>query len=155
MTSDLEKNLALEEWLEYQLRLTRERIRELSAQDDRQLRARQRARAEQAWKIQPGRSAAVSLLHRGGCTLYSGSRGYLDRHEALALLAEPGVEPCGICRPETGLGPPGSSSPGGEPESCLGRSSAQSCALIWCHTHSFTCSQAVDWPAPPEPGRRR
>ncbi|MCX4451622.1 DUF6233 domain-containing protein [Streptomyces sp. NBC_01789] len=105
MTSDLEKNRALEAWLEYQLRLTRERIRELTAREDQQLRARQRARAEQAWALQPGRSAAVSLLHRGGCTLYKGSHdGYLDRDAALAALAEPSVEPCGICRPETGLG---------------------------------------------------
>ncbi|WUT01694.1 DUF6233 domain-containing protein (plasmid) [Streptomyces sp. NBC_00708] len=107
MTSDLEKNRALAAWLEYQLRLTRERIRELAAQEDQQLRARQRARAEQAWALQPGRSAAVSLLHRGGCTLYKGShKGYLDRPAALLALAEPGVEPCEICRPETGLTAP-------------------------------------------------
>ncbi|MEU9535863.1 DUF6233 domain-containing protein [Streptomyces sp. NPDC048213] len=117
MTSDLEKNRALEAWLEYQLKLTRKRIRDLSAQEDQQLRARQRARAEQAWKLQPGRTAAVSLLHRGGCTLYKGSHGgYLDRDAALAALAEPGVEPCGICRPETGLAAPDGTVPGGDPD---------------------------------------
>ncbi|MET7344552.1 DUF6233 domain-containing protein [Streptomyces sp. NPDC087866] len=78
-----------------------------AAQEAQQLLARQRARAEQAWALQPRRSAAVSLLHRGGCTLYKGSpSGYLDRREALLTLAEPGVEPCGICRPETALAEP-------------------------------------------------
>ncbi|MFD5786742.1 DUF6233 domain-containing protein [Streptomyces sp. NPDC127037] len=117
MTSDLEKNRALAAWLEYQLKLTRERIRELAAQEDQQLRARQRARAEQAWALQPGRSAAISLLHRGGCTLYKGSHnGYLDRHQALLALAEPGVEPCQICRPQTGLTAPDGPPRDGQPD---------------------------------------
>ncbi|AGJ52558.1 MULTISPECIES: DUF6233 domain-containing protein [Streptomyces] len=50
---------------------------------------RERARAEMAFKIQPQRSSSTALLHRGGCSMVA--------------LAEPGIEPCEVCRPQTGL----------------------------------------------------
>ncbi|MGW1405387.1 DUF6233 domain-containing protein [Streptomyces sp. NPDC002403] len=101
--SDLDKNRALEQWLEWQLRQVRGRIRELQVKEQQQRRARERARAEQSWKIQPQRSGSTALLHRGGCTSYSAQLGFLDRGEALIALAEPDIEPCEVCRPESGL----------------------------------------------------
>ncbi|MFJ9683647.1 DUF6233 domain-containing protein [Streptomyces sp. NPDC101194] len=65
--------------------------------------ARERARAEQSWKIQPKRSGDTAMLHRGGCTLYNSDLGFLDRDEAITAMREPGIEPCEICRPETEL----------------------------------------------------
>ena len=100
----LEKNRALADWLEYQLRQVRGRIRELEVQEQQEPRRREQARAEMSWKIQPQRSSSSALLHRGNCTLFeSGGGGFINREEALIALAEPDIEPCGICRPETGL----------------------------------------------------
>ncbi|MFJ7200714.1 MULTISPECIES: DUF6233 domain-containing protein [unclassified Streptomyces] len=101
--SDLDKNRILEQWLEWQLRHVRGRIRELEVKERQEERARERARAEQSWKIQPQRSGRTALLHRGGCGLYNAALGFLDREEALIALAEPDIEPCEVCRPETGL----------------------------------------------------
>lgn len=61
------------------------------------------ARAEQAWKIQPQRSSSSALLHRGNCTLYKNDFGYINREDALVALAEPDIEACQICNPQTGL----------------------------------------------------
>ncbi len=100
----LEKNLALVEWLEFQLRQARKRVAELEAEEREARRRREQARAEMSWKIQPQRSNATALLHRGSCTLFeSGGGGFINREEAMIALAEPDIEPCGICRPETGL----------------------------------------------------
>ncbi|MFG3244138.1 DUF6233 domain-containing protein [Streptomyces sp. NPDC048157] len=101
--SDLDKNRALAEWLEWQLRQVRGRIRELEVKEQQEARARQRARAEQSWKIQPQRGGMPAMLHRGGCTLFKSELGFLDREEALIALAEPDIEPCQICNPQTGL----------------------------------------------------
>ncbi|MEE1767602.1 DUF6233 domain-containing protein [Streptomyces sp. JV185] len=64
---------------------------------------RERARAEKLWKIQPQRSGSAALLHRGGRGLYNAPLGFLDREDAVIALAEPDIEPCQICKPETGL----------------------------------------------------
>ncbi|MFF2902918.1 DUF6233 domain-containing protein, partial [Streptomyces sp. NPDC057966] len=90
--SDLDKNQALEQWLEWQLRQVRGRIRELQAKEQQEARAQERARAEQSWKIQPQRSGSTALLHRGGCSLYSARFGFISREDALIALAEPGIE---------------------------------------------------------------
>ncbi|MCX4681972.1 hypothetical protein OG413_43045 [Streptomyces sp. NBC_01433] len=72
--SDLDKNRVLAEWLEWQLRQVRSRIRELEVKEQQEERARQRARAEQSWKIQPQRGGMPAMLHRGGCGRDPGDR---------------------------------------------------------------------------------
>ncbi|MET8747704.1 DUF6233 domain-containing protein [Streptomyces sp. NPDC004728] len=103
--SDLDKNRVLEQWLQWQLRQVQGRIRDLEVQEEQERRRKERARAERSWKIQPKRSGDTALLHRGGCGLYSAQFGFLDREEALIALAEPDIEPCQICNPQTGLQP--------------------------------------------------
>ncbi|MFE2936905.1 DUF6233 domain-containing protein [Streptomyces sp. NPDC059278] len=104
--SDLDKNRALAEWLEWQLRQVRGRIRELEIKEQQEARDRERARAERSWKIQPQRGGSTALLHRGGCSLYSARFGFISREDAVIALAEPGIEPCQICNPQTGLQSP-------------------------------------------------
>jgi hypothetical protein len=103
----LEKLRTLEAWLDWQLRQTRERIRTLEAEVERDQRQRERAWREQQWKLQPSRAAGdrTSILHRGGCTLWEGAAGYLSREDVLLALDDETmtIEMCGICRPETGL----------------------------------------------------
>ncbi|MFJ9683552.1 DUF6233 domain-containing protein [Streptomyces sp. NPDC101194] len=101
--SDLDKKRALADWLEWQLRQVRNRICELEVKERQEVRARERARAEQSWKIQPKRSGETALLHRGGCGLFKSELGFLTRDEAIIAMAEPDIEPCEVCRPETGL----------------------------------------------------
>ncbi|MFD4863187.1 hypothetical protein [Streptomyces atratus] len=67
--SDLDKNRALVDWLRYQLRQAENRVQELEVKELQEQRARERARAEQSWKIQPKRSGETAMLHRGGCCL--------------------------------------------------------------------------------------
>ncbi len=64
---------------------------------------RERARAEMAWKIQPQRSSSTALLHRGGCATYLDQVGLISREDAMVALAQPDIEPCEVCRPQTGL----------------------------------------------------
>ncbi|MFJ9683779.1 DUF6233 domain-containing protein [Streptomyces sp. NPDC101194] len=66
-------------------------------------RVRERARAEQSWKIQPKRSGETAMLHRGGCALYSAQLGFINRQEAIIALKEPDIEACQICKPDAGL----------------------------------------------------
>ncbi|MEU3656457.1 DUF6233 domain-containing protein [Streptomyces sp. NPDC032161] len=101
--SDLDKNRALEQWLEYQLWQVRSRIRDLERAEEQDRWRRERARAESSWKLQPQRAGTPAMLHRGGCGLYNAQLGFLDRDEAMIALAEPDIEPCEVCRPETGL----------------------------------------------------
>ncbi|MEU0632115.1 hypothetical protein [Streptomyces sp. NPDC005989] len=51
--SDLDKNRALAEWLEWQLRQVRGRIRELEIKEEQERRRREQAHAALRWKIQP------------------------------------------------------------------------------------------------------
>ncbi|MGW1409414.1 DUF6233 domain-containing protein [Streptomyces sp. NPDC002403] len=101
--SDLDKNRVLEQWLEWQLRQVKNRIREMEIAEQQERRRREQAHAAMRWKIQPQRSSSAALVHRGDCALYPVEGGFLDREEALIALAEPDTEPCQICRPETGL----------------------------------------------------
>ncbi|MCX5434517.1 hypothetical protein [Streptomyces sp. NBC_00062] len=63
--SDLDKNRALADWLEWQLRQVRGRIRELEVKEQQEQRRRVQAHAALRWKIQPQRSSSVALVHRG------------------------------------------------------------------------------------------
>ncbi|MFK3984822.1 DUF6233 domain-containing protein [Micromonospora sp. NPDC050397] len=82
---------------------TERRIRELEIQEAQEQVRRERARAETLWKIQPQRSSSVALLHRGGCATYPDQIGLISREDAMVALAEPDIEPCKVCRPDTGL----------------------------------------------------
>lgn len=101
--SSLDKWRATREYLAWQLRCADQKVRELEAQEQRDRRRREQARAEQSWKIQPQRSSSSALLHRGNCTLYKNDFGFISREDALVALAEPDIEACQICNPHTGL----------------------------------------------------
>ncbi|MDX2622662.1 DUF6233 domain-containing protein [Streptomyces sp. WI03-5b] len=101
--SDLEKNRALLEWLRWQVGQTERRVRELEIQDAQERARRERARTEMSWKIQVQRSWSTALLHRGGCATYPDQVGLISREDALVALAEPDIEPCEVCRPQTGF----------------------------------------------------
>ncbi|MFE2454560.1 DUF6233 domain-containing protein [[Kitasatospora] papulosa] len=101
--SDLEKNPALLDWLRWQVGQTERRVRELKIQDAQERVRRERARAEMAWQIQPQRSSSTALLHRGGCVTYPDHVGLISREDSMVALAEPDIEPCEVCRPQTGL----------------------------------------------------
>jgi hypothetical protein len=100
----LAKLLALEEWLDWQLRDTRRKIQTVRADLDRAREAKQRAWAESRWKLEPARDRRT-VLHRGGCGIWKGGHSYLERKEVLLALEDDtlDVEMCGVCRPETGL----------------------------------------------------
>jgi hypothetical protein len=100
----LAKLRALEEWLDYQLRTTRAKIRTLEADMARARVQEQRAYAEARWKLEPARDRR-SVLHRGGCGIWKGEHGYLDRAEVLEALRDETlvVEMCGVCNPGSGL----------------------------------------------------
>ncbi|WP_329043518.1 DUF6233 domain-containing protein (plasmid) [Streptomyces sp. NBC_00178] len=101
--SRLEKWRATRDYLAWQLRGADQKVRELEAQERQERRQRERTRAEQSWKIQPQRSSEKALLHRGSCTLYKNDFGYINRAEAALALAEPDINACQICNPQTGL----------------------------------------------------
>ncbi|MEU9263675.1 DUF6233 domain-containing protein [Streptomyces sp. NPDC048212] len=56
-----------------------------------------------SWKIRTQRSSSTALLHRGGCATYPDQVGLISREHAMFTLAEPDIEPCETCRPQTGL----------------------------------------------------
>lgn len=101
----LAKNVAVLEWMEWQVSQQRNKVRELEVQVEQEARRRERARIEMSWKIEPQRAGRTAKLHRGGCTLYKNQMGYLDRTEAIIALTDDDlkIETCEICRPETGL----------------------------------------------------
>ncbi|MFI2780892.1 DUF6233 domain-containing protein [Streptomyces sp. ALB3] len=101
--SRLEKWRATRAYLAWQLQCVDRRIRELEAQEQRDRRRSRRARVERSWKIQPQRSSSSALLHRGSCALFKNDFGFISREEAVAALADPGIEACQICDPRTGL----------------------------------------------------
>jgi hypothetical protein len=100
----LAKLRALEEWLDYQLRTTRARIRTVEAEVERERKAAARAWQEQRWKLEPARDRRT-VLHRGGCGIWKGETGFLERAEVLLALEDDSlhVEMCGVCNPEPGL----------------------------------------------------
>lgn len=103
----LAKNVAVLQYLEWQVSQQRNKVRELEVQVEQEARRRERARIEMSWKLQPKRSAEDGrpILHRGGCNLFTHEMGYLDRTEAIIALTddELKVECCQVCKPETGL----------------------------------------------------
>ena len=100
----LAKLRALEEWLDWQLNNTRQKISALEAQADRERRQAARARAEARWKLEPARDRRT-VLHRGGCGIWKGETGFLEREEVLLALEDDSlhVEMCGVCNPVAGL----------------------------------------------------
>lgn len=100
----LAKQRVLREWLAWQLRVTDATIRTLEAEVEHVKQQAQRAHAEARWKLEPARDRR-SVLHRGGCGIWKGEHGYLDRHEVLEALADETliVETCGVCNPKSGL----------------------------------------------------
>ncbi|MFJ9059993.1 DUF6233 domain-containing protein [Streptomyces sp. NPDC102409] len=56
-----------------------------------------------SWKIQPQRSSSTALPHRGGCATYPDQVGLISCENAMVALAQPDVESCEVCRPQTGL----------------------------------------------------
>ena len=100
----LAKLTALEEWLDYQLRTTRAKIRTLQAEAERARKAAARAWQEQRWKLEPARNRRT-VLHRGGCGIWRGETGFVTREEALLALEDESlaVEMCSVCNPESGL----------------------------------------------------
>ena len=102
----LVKLRALEEWLVWQLGDTRRKIREVEAGMDRDRKQAARAWAEARWKLEPVRGEERrSVLHRGGCGIWKGEHGFLDRQEALVALEDDSmsVEMCTVCNPGPGL----------------------------------------------------
>ncbi|MEU0132413.1 DUF6233 domain-containing protein [Streptomyces sp. NPDC006289] len=59
--------------------------------------------------MRPGRSSPSApprqpcLPHRGGCATYPDQVGLVSREDAMVAPADADIEPCDICRPQTGL----------------------------------------------------
>ncbi|MFE6133425.1 DUF6233 domain-containing protein [Streptomyces sp. NPDC056437] len=100
---DVERLQTLRTYLELQLAQVTAAIRQAEADEQRRRQEAHRARAEQAWKLEPQRAGSTALLHRGGCGLYNATFGLLNQSEARLALVEDGIEPCAICRPQAGL----------------------------------------------------
>lgn len=106
----LVKLRALEEWLDWQLGDTRRKIRQLEADQERDRKAAARAWQEARFKLEPVRGDnRRSVLHRGGCGIWKGEHGFLDRQEALLALEDESmaVEECQVCNPGPALRGPG------------------------------------------------
>ncbi len=78
-------------------------IEQEEAREAEEQRRRDRAHAERRWKLEPQHGDRPALLHRGGCNTFETQVGYIGREEARIALAEPDIEPCGVCQPQTGL----------------------------------------------------
>ncbi|MCX5000914.1 DUF6233 domain-containing protein [Streptomyces longwoodensis] len=100
----LAKLRTLEEWLAWQLDATRAKVRTLEAQVERERKAKARAWAEMRWKLEPARGRRT-VLHRGGCGIWKGEHGYVEREEVMLALTDESmqVEMCQVCNPEPGL----------------------------------------------------
>ncbi|MEV8457703.1 DUF6233 domain-containing protein [Streptomyces sp. NPDC052095] len=124
--SRLDKLKTLEKWLDWQLRQTRSRIRELEAQERKGRREqapgnvegqrKQAPRAEEqqglpprpqasAWAVTDGARTPQAEVHRGDCWAMGKQLRPVSREEAMAALAD-GVAPCDVCRPDRVLGAP-------------------------------------------------
>ncbi|MEW2491631.1 DUF6233 domain-containing protein [Streptomyces sp. NPDC048411] len=123
--SRLDKLRALEEWLDWQLRQTQGRIRELKAQErqeHQQEEQRARERREQGkprveerrsrerrprtpdWGIDDiGVGTRQSEVHCGDCFTAGKRLRAISREQALAARAD-GAPACEVCRPDTALG---------------------------------------------------
>lgn len=104
----LDKQRTLLEWLRYQVGQTERTIRELEAEEAEERRRREVARRESSWKIQPSRAEkGHPVLHRGACSLYTESFGFVNRDEvAIAFREFPDMEMCTVCNPWGSLGVP-------------------------------------------------
>ncbi|MEV6165742.1 DUF6233 domain-containing protein [Streptomyces sp. NPDC052052] len=128
--SRLDKLHALEEWLDWQLRQTRARIRELEAQerqgqgqgrreqgsravDERRERGTPRPEGQQSptprprtpeWGITDG-ARTPHEVHRGDCWAMGRQLRPVSREEAVTALVD-GATPCDVCRPDRVLGAP-------------------------------------------------
>jgi hypothetical protein len=90
----------------YQLRELEQTRRWIAAEEDREQRAAHVPPPRPEWLVQleltGGRPLAV---HLGDCTHRGAAKGRpIGRGEALRLLTDVGVEPCGMCRPDRELG---------------------------------------------------
>ncbi|MFB6783645.1 DUF6233 domain-containing protein [Streptomyces sp. NPDC056352] len=126
--SRLDKLRALEEWLDWQLRQTRGRIREIEAQErqGREPRAPERQRSREQgrppvekresekrrprtfpdWGITDiGIGTSRSEVHRGDCFAAGKQLRAISREQALAALGD-GIQACEVCRPDTAPGAP-------------------------------------------------
>ncbi|MFE4874180.1 DUF6233 domain-containing protein [Streptomyces sp. NPDC056682] len=91
----------MEEYQAHRLERTRAVIRELEAEQERLREREKKQRMQVSWKLQPWRAdGGVALLHRADCGLYTKEMGYLNAQEAQIALAEEGIEPCQVCRPQ-------------------------------------------------------
>ncbi|MFF0794372.1 DUF6233 domain-containing protein [Streptomyces spiralis] len=50
------------------------------------------------------RSPEPAFIHLSDCTMIEGTPHPIRPDEARAALADPNIEPCRFCRPDTGLG---------------------------------------------------
>jgi hypothetical protein len=100
----LAKLKALEEWLAWQLNSTRAKIRTVEAEVEQEKKRAARAWAEARWKLEPARDRRT-VLHRGGCGIWTKQTGFLERDEVLLVIEDESlvVEMCGVCNPEPGL----------------------------------------------------
>ncbi|MFE7759742.1 DUF6233 domain-containing protein [Streptomyces sp. NPDC057429] len=115
----LEKNRALAQWLEFQLRQVRGRIRDLEAQEHQghglrkpgaeEPDGRGRREAELTprprtpdWGISEAGTGSAVKVHRGDCWAAGKELRAISRERALAELAD-GVPACEVCRPDRPL----------------------------------------------------
>ncbi|GAA0501064.1 DUF6233 domain-containing protein [Streptomyces olivaceiscleroticus] len=99
---DLPRLRTLETWLGMQLDRVRHRIAQLEAEAAAHEQRRTPA-PRPDWLIEPGISGRPISVHTGDCGMSGKRPRPVTRDQARNALAE-GVEPCGMCRPDTALG---------------------------------------------------